>query len=69
MNRYICTYGINSRNPFDVRRLVMLIRALSKDEALNIAMSKVKDSDKYGWDIHQVIETGSNIDAVIVVWA
>lgn len=69
MNRYIYTYGINSRNPFDVRRLVMLIRALSKDEALNIAMSKVKDSDKYGWDIHQVIETGSNIDAVIVVWA
>lgn len=66
MNRYICTYGVNSCNPFDARRLIMLIRALSEDEALSIAMNKVKDSDKCGWDIHHVIETESEIEAIIV---
>lgn len=68
MNRYVCTYVVNFKNPFDRRRLILLIKALSKDEALKIAMNKVKDSDEDGWNINEVAEIENRpIEAVIVV--
>jgi 6-phosphogluconate dehydrogenase (decarboxylating) len=67
MNRYVCYYGMRFKNPFDNRRLILLIRALNKDDALRIAMNKVQDSSENAWNICQIIETESNVDAVIVV--
>lgn len=68
MSRYVCTYVTNFNNPFDRRRLILLIKALSKDEALKIAMNRVKDSDKDGWNISEVVESENRpIEAVIVV--
>ena len=68
MNRYICSYGMKFNNPFDCRRLILVIKAQSEAEALNIAMDKVKDSDKNGWDINEIVETeNEQVEAVIVI--
>ena len=68
MSRYVCTYVTNFNNSFDRRRLILLIKAPSKEDALNIAMNKVKDSDRDGWNVSEVIESeNQSIEAVIVV--
>ena len=68
MNRYICSYGMKFKNLCDSRRLILLIKAPSKEDALNIAMNKVKDSDRDGWNVSEVIESeNQSIEAVIVV--
>lgn len=68
MSRYVCTYVTNFNNPFDRRRLILLIKAPSKEDALNIAMNKVKDSDRDGWNVSEVVEIENQpIEAVIVV--
>ena len=68
MNRYVCSYGMKFNNPFDCRRLILVIKAQSEADALNIAMNKVKDSGKNGWNINEVVEFENQpIEAVIVV--
>ena len=68
MNRYICSYGMKFENPCDSRRLILVIKAQSEADALNIAMNKVKDSDNNGWVINELVETENEpVEAVIVI--
>lgn len=68
MNRYICSYGMKLKNPCDSRRLILVVKAQSEADALNIAMNKVKDSDNNGWAVNELVETENEpVEAVIVI--